>query len=435
MGVDYYNCSKCNEIYADCGPGGYCDYGCDSGSRRCFNCHFDYTTAFDLPGEEPFVLCNDHLDRYKRDSDSESEESESESESESEKEPVINALIEYINEKYQKYGVNITSMKHLYSFKHIPKCSKCSVVNCKSFKRIGYEYYKYHCCVCKDKNYYDKTKTICKSCKKGPLSESPYVKEREFAELCSKEPTEKNINRLKEIIEKKPSNYIEAFNISCINGRLDFIKLILEHFSDNFTNEHKCTGLYFAVENYHVDVTEYLINVCDYKMNKLILYMFKKSKKADKIFDIIESKITDQNDLNYCLFLACRFSNISIVKKCIIHLKETQTQDILNEALLFSCSSFNNELVEFFIDQGANNFNECLLYLCSHTKDDIQKYESPKINMNLVNRFIELGANNFNECLMFCKKEVRSFLISKGGTYKNFSMNKYYDDTWDFPEQ
>ena len=36
MGVDYYDCEACGEIYCDCGPCGYCD-GCDA--MLCIDCY------------------------------------------------------------------------------------------------------------------------------------------------------------------------------------------------------------------------------------------------------------------------------------------------------------------------------------------------------------------------------------------------------------
>lgn len=53
MGVDYYNCSHCGEIYADCGTYKSCEH---CGGSACANC-MDDVDFFEFQGEHYCDLC------------------------------------------------------------------------------------------------------------------------------------------------------------------------------------------------------------------------------------------------------------------------------------------------------------------------------------------------------------------------------------------
>jgi hypothetical protein len=64
MGVDYYNCDECGEIFPDCDHYGYC---CICDKRLCGSC-FDQTTSIrvtctcpeDEKGDDLGCICYDH---------------------------------------------------------------------------------------------------------------------------------------------------------------------------------------------------------------------------------------------------------------------------------------------------------------------------------------------------------------------------------------
>jgi hypothetical protein len=56
MGVDYFTCKSCKEIYNDCGYYSTCDL-CEN-HCGCIHCEYDGKFDYIMDGEE-YVLCND----------------------------------------------------------------------------------------------------------------------------------------------------------------------------------------------------------------------------------------------------------------------------------------------------------------------------------------------------------------------------------------
>lgn len=80
MGVDYYNCEFCNEIYADCTDYGSCKI-CNKSA--CPNCYYKDFSYYKLDNDVYWSTCGNH--DYMYDSDDSLEDSKSDSEDESER--------------------------------------------------------------------------------------------------------------------------------------------------------------------------------------------------------------------------------------------------------------------------------------------------------------------------------------------------------------
>ena len=135
MGIDYYKCFTCNEIYPDCSAG-YC-YVCDN--SMCIKCTREKCIHFKLGNCAYFSMCCKHIP---------------ESGTEQAK------LVEIVNLHFKFMNHFIPSYEYLHSLCTENKCMDCGSEK-KCTDKIMNNYCEYKCCKCKNQ---EKKKEICKKC-------------------------------------------------------------------------------------------------------------------------------------------------------------------------------------------------------------------------------------------------------------------------------
>lgn len=463
MGVDYYNCSECNEIYADCGDCGYCEYGyCNY--NVCIGCHNDNSTVFDFTSDKDFTICNRHLEVYEEsdsETESESEESEESEESSSSEESlkpkVLNDLLKYVN---NKYDINLKSMKELYSYKRIEYCKECKTTDCRKF--TPGKYHTNTCCVCKKRD-------ICKSCKKEK-PDNPIVLREKFINGCKNGSIETVSNIIETMINVIKTSMlqaylIEGFNNSCIYDNVEITKLLIQKYDiKEYRFDIYEINIICAFNNASFNVIELLLGyITDVDLNNYLGYVFRKldgpnivvikDQKNQKDIEKYENKYNTYrlnlfhllvskgaNDFNFCLLNSCIYQNIELAK-----LSVEKGANNIKESLIIACSTSTStstntstDLINYLLseknkqctDTDINTYNQCLYNLCSVNMCNM--YYAVEKNKSIIPihihiaQFIELGANNYNECLIQACIHSNIFavnmLINKGANNLNTAM-------------
>lgn len=165
------------------------------------------------------------------------------------------------------------------------------------------------------------------------------------------------INIFRLLIDTKPGHldWNEALFRSCRSGNFDLVKLIVDLGGTTcFIWE---SGLCDACAGGNISIVKFILEKGCY-------------------------------NLSGGLSIACLRGHIEIIK-FLIKLSEGSDEYIcdLNRGLIGACRGLQGEAAEFMIEKGANNFNECLLKLCT------------KGHLEMVKLMIEKGANNWSEAL------------------------------------
>jgi hypothetical protein len=435
MGVDYYNCDLCKEIYADCG-GGYCDFCRIS---MCGNCYSNDTTEFQLDEKIEIVICNEHYEKSN-----------------------LKATVKYFNDKYKDHGIRISSNKHFLELMKEPECRKCKSTDCDVPKNYGY--HKYECCVCYGRNPED----VCKGCLNSS-SKKTVAKEIELSKACK----DGNTEIVSRMIALGAKNLEEGFYKACKYGHLDIFKLLERKWllktdessdesseessddsdessggdSEEDSKEHSKetqvnsiqTARYkeafrHACENYHIEIMEHILTKVPINMLEYVDFAFSTNLKDVVVrgYELLELCIKHgcSNYQKY-FYRAIRIGDLKMTSMLLEKCTEKGIKVDYNEALLFACMGSHSKIIELMLDHGADNYNECLLELCRHdgaAKPKEKSWEDTEYESNihimklLIDKAVATNPTIINECfLIACASDVSvdkiEFLMSKGPRY------------------
>ncbi len=453
MGVDYYNCELCNEIYADCSDYGSCKICNKNVCPVCYHRDFVY---YKLDTDVYWSTCPNHDYMYDTDSiEGSSDPGSSDSENSSncndkidthtqDKKRVLDSVNNYWECK--KRGIVIPTFKYLQSLQtgiHCVECENyiCGKYECKKPEELDHKEIK--CCVCSSKD----GSNICKKCVKKDKNtkRSTVLINADLINACEKGKLQDAIDS----IENGATNFIEGFNKASIKGHIEIVKLMINEAFKTSTILNYDAAIDFAFENDHIDIIDYLLSVkgVTFDINNYVEFIFRKVQRKS---GYSSSNITENYkfDINmYNVLLKHGFTNFDrcLALACLKDSQELADISIaagatnFNEAMVFACIGDRENMIKLMLNHGANNFNECLLTVCSqkrpiyYDKDGKEPMNAwsyrDKNNINLVNLFLDHGANNLNECLITAArqgfKDSVIILVSKGATHINLAKHNY----------
>ncbi len=304
MGVDYYNCNWCDEIYADCSDYGCCDVqGC--GAKVCSNCCSDNMTKYCIVTDYGFShidICNEHIEKKIDSSDDDDDDDDKKT------------------YKYKEKTIKISSSKtfKLSEFKKF-KCFDCEVC-----KKCGV------CCGCSGPNH-----NLISACTHG------------------------NINKLKISLKKGATAVCRGFLLACQYNHVAIVNELKNTYVSDLI-----PGIKVALKYKSLDILKNLINKDN--VNSCMKMVFNRSGyennyNPDSSFEIYKIFAGCNVDLLYFLVGACVVDDYVLVSQILTD-KEFSA-DEYEEALAMACKKTNSKSVELLIDK-ADNYNECLLVAC-----------------------------------------------------------------------
>ncbi len=330
MGVDYYNCDNCNEIYADCSNYGSCIV-CNA--DVCYGCSIEIMSEYCFKDHYHREICDKHFDTSTK---------------------YLDVVINY---KCIEFSID-----ELLKMKCID-CDTCD--NCKV------------CCGCSVPN-----KNLIRACTKGnvemlmeSIKEGATLMNNGFLLACQYG----HVNIVNELKKDHVSDITPGIKKAFEYRSIDIIKNLMNKDNANsyiktMFNEYRSDSkfldsdfeIYKIFKSYGtIDMSFFLVAAC--KVDDHLL-----------VSKILEDTEFSKDEYEEALSVACKRSK----SKCVELLIDKASN--YNECMLFACSSDNELLVLRLISLGANNFNECM-HMCTYNEKIgkiLQKHGASRKHLN-----------------------------------------------------